>query len=168
MKNLEEVFQVVRRYEMRLNPTNCSFGVRAEKFLCYIITQKGIKVNPLKVKMVLDMQLSRNLKELQTLNGRITVLSHFIVRSVERSHHFFRVLKKGSHFKWDSQCQRAFEELKKHLLELHRLTMPMKGDTLYLYLSVGEFALSTVLVKVEVSQQKPIYYVSRIVKDVET
>lgn len=64
------------------------------------MTHKEIEVNPLKVKAVLDMQPPWNLKELQTLNGRITALTLFIARSTERNH-FFKVLKKGSRFAWD-------------------------------------------------------------------
>lgn len=67
VKDLEEVFQVVRKYEMKLNPAKCSFGVRAGKFLGYMVTQRGIQVNPLKVRAVLDLQPPRNLKELQIM-----------------------------------------------------------------------------------------------------
>ena len=37
--HLQDTFEVLKRYGMKLNPTKCSFGVPTGKFLCYIVTQ---------------------------------------------------------------------------------------------------------------------------------
>ena len=46
LANLDEVFTVLRKHRLRLNASKCSFGVGSEKFLGYMITHWGIKVNP--------------------------------------------------------------------------------------------------------------------------
>lgn len=102
--DLEEVFRVIRAYRILLNPTMCAFGVQSGKFLGYMVTPKGIEVNKAKVKAVLEMEQPRNLKEIQKLNGRITALSRFISRSVERSLPFFKILRKWSKFEWTEEC----------------------------------------------------------------
>ena len=43
--NLRETFQQLRRYDLRLNPNKCTFGVEAGKFLGFMLTSQGIKVN---------------------------------------------------------------------------------------------------------------------------
>ncbi|GER40904.1 retrotransposon protein [Striga asiatica] len=63
--NLREKFTTPRRYGMKLNPAKCSFGVNLGKFLGYIVTKKGIKVNPEKVRVVLEMRLPKNVKEMR-------------------------------------------------------------------------------------------------------
>lgn len=63
--DLEEVLGVIRAYRIWLNPVKCAFGVQSGKFLGYMVTPKGIKVNKAKVKVVLEMQPPRNLKEIK-------------------------------------------------------------------------------------------------------
>jgi hypothetical protein len=47
---------------MKLNPMKCAFGVSSGKFLRFMVSQRGIEVNPEKVKVVLNMQAPRNTK----------------------------------------------------------------------------------------------------------
>ncbi|RDX92621.1 hypothetical protein CR513_25221, partial [Mucuna pruriens] len=44
-ENLASIFKVLRRYQLRLNPKKCSFGVKAGKFLDFMLTKRGIKAN---------------------------------------------------------------------------------------------------------------------------
>ena len=53
--HMSEAFQVLREYNMKLNPAKCAFGVSAEKFLGFIVNNRGIEANPDKIKAVLDM-----------------------------------------------------------------------------------------------------------------
>ena len=46
LANLGEIFSVLREHKLRLNISKCSFGVSSGKFLSYMITHSGIKVNP--------------------------------------------------------------------------------------------------------------------------
>jgi hypothetical protein len=46
LKNLEETFKTLRRYQMKLNPSKCAFGVSSSKFLGFMVSQKGIEANP--------------------------------------------------------------------------------------------------------------------------
>ena len=66
-----EAFQILREYNMKLNPAKCAFGVLAGKFLGFIVNNQGIEANPDKIKAVLDMPPPSNIKEVQHLTGRI-------------------------------------------------------------------------------------------------
>ena len=61
--HLAEAFQILKKYNMKLNPAKCAFGVSAEKFLSFIINNRGIEANPDKIKAVLDMPPPSNIKE---------------------------------------------------------------------------------------------------------
>ena len=54
--NLSETFSILKKYRMRLNPNKCAFGVGSEKFLGFMISQRGIKANPEKIKAIMDMK----------------------------------------------------------------------------------------------------------------
>ena len=60
--HLAESFQVLKNYNMKLNPTKCAFGVLAGKFLGFIVNNRGIEANPNNIKVMLDMQPPSNTK----------------------------------------------------------------------------------------------------------
>ncbi|XP_073295887.1 uncharacterized protein [Primulina huaijiensis] len=152
---------------IKLNPAKCIFGVKSGKFLRFIVTDRRIEVNHEKVKSVLCMPSPRSVKEVQKLTGRIAFLSRFISRSAHRSYPFFQVLRKAQQFGWDEKCEQAFQDLKIHLAELPVLVKPEPGEKLFVYLSTTEYAVSSILIKEEGSDQKPVYYVSHALRGLE-
>lgn len=52
VKDLNETFEILKRHKLRLNSNKCSFGVGARKFLGYMITRRGIKVNPKQIRAI--------------------------------------------------------------------------------------------------------------------
>ena len=61
--DLGNIFEILRRHKLRLNASKCSFGVGSGKFLGYMVTHCGIKVNPDQVKAINDLQPPQNPKE---------------------------------------------------------------------------------------------------------
>ncbi|KAL0420885.1 UNVERIFIED_CONTAM: hypothetical protein Slati_3111400 [Sesamum latifolium] len=142
--DLEETFSVLRKYRLKLNTAKCSFGVWGGRFLGFMVTQRGIVANPLKIKAILVMKAPTNVNEVQRLTKRIAALSRFISKASEKSLPFFKVLRKAKTFVWDASCQQVFEELKNYLAGLPLLVKPSQGDTLYLYLSATPQAVSSI------------------------
>ena len=100
-------------------------------------------------------------KEVQQLIGHIAALLGFLFKFAERTHPFFCLLKKQTNFEWTEEYERAFQDLKKILIEPLVLSKLRNGEPLYMYLSVTEKSISLVLVKGDQKQQKPVYYVSK-------
>ena len=50
--DLGEILSVLRKHKLRLNASKCSFRVSSGKFLSYMITHSGIKVNPKQIKAI--------------------------------------------------------------------------------------------------------------------
>ncbi|KAI0488406.1 hypothetical protein KFK09_028237 [Dendrobium nobile] len=111
ISDLEQCFHLLRYYNIRLNPTKCAFGVTSEKILGFMVTHRGIKANPKKIKVLRDMVPPKNIKEVQKLNGRITAFSHFLARSGNKYLPFFKVFRvaRNSRFQWTDECQEVFE-----------------------------------------------------------
>ena len=55
IQDLDQMFKVLRRYQMNLNPLKCAFGVALGKLLGFMVNQKGIEANPEKIRALLEM-----------------------------------------------------------------------------------------------------------------
>ena len=60
LEDLGDIFDVLRRHKLHLNASKCSFGVGSNKFLGYMVTHRGIKVNPDQIKANNDLKPPRN------------------------------------------------------------------------------------------------------------
>ena len=114
LDDLKETFNTLRSYNMKLNPNKCAFGVMARKFLGFMVSQRGIEVNPEKKWAIVELEPLRMVKEVQSLNGKIAALNRFVSRAMDRCLTFFRTLRRS--FTWTDECQMAFDNLKKYLL----------------------------------------------------
>nr|XP_023901135.1 uncharacterized protein LOC112012988 [Quercus suber] len=82
--DLTNTFEVLRKHKLRLNASKCSFGVSSGNFLGYMVTHRGIEVNPDQIKAISSLQSPRNPKEVQRLTGMTVALNRFISRSADR------------------------------------------------------------------------------------
>ena len=110
-RDLEQILDTLDRYKIKLNPDKCIFGMKAGKFLGFMISHKDIEANPEKMETILNMKAPKTLNELQKLNGRITALGRFISYSAKKCFPLFRALKNFKKFEWNNDCQTAFEEI---------------------------------------------------------
>ena len=69
LDDLQETFDTLRRYKMKLNPSKCAFGVASRKFLGFMVSQRGIEANPDKIQKILNMEPLKNIKNVQSLTG---------------------------------------------------------------------------------------------------
>ena len=77
----------------------------------------------------------------------------------------FKVLKQA--FEWMDECQKAFQDLKAYLTTAPLLSSFIPSEELYLYLAVSPHAVSSALIREEWKIQKPVYYTSRVLREVE-
>jgi len=168
IKHLEECFEILNQYQMKLNPTKCTFGVPSWEFLGYIVTKRGIEANTNQINVFLNMPSPKNFKEVQRLTGRIAALNRFISISTDKSIPFYQILKGNKGFLWDEKCEEAFGQLKAYLTTLPVLSKREVDEKLYLYVSVLNLAVSGVLIREDRGEQKPIYYVSKSMTNPET
>ena len=92
--DLRNIFEILRIHKLCINTSKCSFGVGSGKFLGYMVTYRGIEVNPDQIKAINSLQPPRNPKEVQKLTGMTAVLNQFISRSMDRCRPFFLLMKK--------------------------------------------------------------------------
>nr|XP_023899793.1 uncharacterized protein LOC112011661 [Quercus suber] len=81
LDDLQETFETLRRYKMKLNPNKCAFGVSSGKFLGFMVSERGIEANLDKIQAILDMEPSKNIKEVQSLTGRVAALNRNVIKA---------------------------------------------------------------------------------------
>ena len=165
LDDLRETFDTFWSYNMKLNPNKCAFGVVAGKFLGFMVSQRGIEVNPKKIRAIMELEPLRTVKEVQSLNGKIAALNRSILKATDKCLPFFRTLRKS--FECTDECQKAFENLKVYLSSPLLLNPSKPGEELYLYLAVLQATVNTALVREEEGSQRPIYFTSRVLREVE-
>ena len=147
LDDLKETFDTLRSYNMKLNLDKYIFGVTAGKFLGFMVSQRGIEVNPYKLWAIMEMTPPTNIKEVQSLNDKVAALNRFVSRVTDKCLPFFHTLKKS--FEWTTECQQAFEDLKAYLSPPLLLSPFKPWQKLFLYLSVSSTAISVALVREE-------------------
>jgi hypothetical protein len=104
--NLQETFANFSQAGLKLNPEKCVFRVKG-KFLCFLVSTKGIEGNLSKIEAILRMEPPSTKKGAQRLAGRLASLNRFISRSAERNLSFFEILKSAEVFQWGPPQQKV-------------------------------------------------------------
>ena len=115
VKDLGNIFEILRKHKLRLNAFKCSFGIKSSKFLGYMVTHRGIEVNPDQIKAINTLQPFQSPKKVQKLIGMTAALNWFISRPADRYRPFFQLLNKWKGFEWTEECTLAFQRLKEYL-----------------------------------------------------
>lgn len=168
LADLQELFDTLARYSLKLNPEKCSFGLQAGKFLGFMLTGRGIEANPDKYSAIINMRSPTTVKEVPKLTGRVAALARFLSKLGDRAFPFYWCLKKNDKFQWTDECEEVFLKLKEFLATPLILTRPDPGKTLYLYLSITDQAVSAILVQESRKDQQPIYFMSKVLHGAKT
>ena len=166
-KDLTNIFEILRKHKLGLNASKCSFGVSSGKFLGYMVTHRGIEVNPDQIRAINNVQAPRNLKEVQRLTRMTAALNRFISKSAERCRPFFLLLHKWKGFEWTEECDVAFQQLKRYLSRPPIMSSPEVDEVLFAYLAAAPHAVSFILIRENNSVQRPVYYVSKSLHEAE-
>ena len=92
--NLRKLFKRLRKYQLRLNPAKCTFGVNSGKLLGFIVSQKGIEVDPEKVKAILEMPKTRTERQVRGFLGCLNYIARFISQLTTICEQLFKLLRK--------------------------------------------------------------------------
>jgi hypothetical protein len=76
--DLHQTFKALNKFQWKLNPKKCIFGVSSGILLGNIVSREGIRSNPKKVKAVMKLKPPKCIKDIQKLTGCMAALSGFI------------------------------------------------------------------------------------------
>ncbi|GKC83070.1 reverse transcriptase domain-containing protein [Tanacetum coccineum] len=99
------------------------------------------------------------LKEVQSLTENSQASTYSLSKAIEKSLPFFKTQKhciKKSDFSWTEEAEKSLKDMKKQMAKLPTLTAPIEGESLIMYLSAAEEAISAVLLAERGDKQMPI------------
>jgi len=143
--NLRRLFERLQKFKLRLNLAKCTFGVKSGKLLGFIISQKGIEVDPDKVKAIIEMPILNTETEVRGFLGKMNYIAKFISQLITTYEPIFKLLRKNQALEWNEDCQTAFDKIKQYLQDLPVLRPPEPGRPFILYLTVLEESIGWVL-----------------------
>jgi hypothetical protein len=102
LANLRLALERMCRYRLKMNPLKYVFGVSADKFLGFIIHERGIKIDPMKIDSINKVQLSQCKNDMQKFLGKLNYLRRFISNLSGKICSFARILwlKNEAKFIW--------------------------------------------------------------------
>jgi hypothetical protein len=153
---------------MKLNLEKCTFGVSAGQLLGYIVSQRGIKANPSKIKAIEALEPPTELKDVQKFAGCLALLSWFVNRLREKAMLLYQLMKKTDHFVWSQCTDDAFNKLKRALSTVPVLATPALREPMLLYIAATPQVVNIVIVveRIEEGKELPVqrlvYYLSEV------
>jgi hypothetical protein len=174
VNNLRDTITSMREYQIKLNLKKCVFDMPVGKLLDFIMSSRGIKANPTKIRALDRLEVPTELKHVQRLAGCMTLLSRFISRLKEKALPLYGLLKQTNNFKWTEEAAVALEDIKTRLATNPILAALGICEPMILYISATNQVVSATLVverdledhKFQV--QKPVYYVSDVLTPCKT
>ncbi|XP_039686960.1 uncharacterized protein [Medicago truncatula] len=130
-----------------------------------------IEINQNKTKAIIETKAPSTKKELQSLLGKINFLRRFISNLSGKTQAFSPLLrlKKDDIFKWEPEHQKAFNEIKSYLVNPPVLSPLLKSRRMKLYIATSDGTIGSMLAQEdEYGTERAIYYLSRVLNDVET
>ena len=169
MTNLRKFFERIKEYKLRLNLQKCTFGVTTGKLLGFLVSDRRIDVDPSKIKAILDMPPPKSEKEIWGFLGWLQYISRFIAKLTSTYEPIFKLLWKNEPHTWNKECQKAFETIKKYLLNPPILIPPEPRKPLLLYLLIIEDVMGSILAQEDDGKNKRgVYYLSKRLHNYET
>ena len=109
---LNRVLRIIENSGMTLNIDKCLFYQKEVPFWGVILSEHGMRPNPEKVKALKYATEPENRQELISFLCMIQSNKEFIPFIAQKTSHLRDLTKKGRLFKWNTVCQREFQELK--------------------------------------------------------
>jgi hypothetical protein len=149
LEDLRKVLERTRKFGLKMNPKKCAFGVSAGQFLGFLVHERGIEIGLKSQEAVKTMKPPTTKKELQKLFGKINFVRRFISNLSGRIELFMGLVKIKSEdeFHCGAEQQWAFDEIKEYLSKLPVLVPPRQDRPFYVYLSVGDTSIASVLIQ---------------------
>ena len=157
--HLRVVLETLRKEQLYAKLSKCEFWLREVSFLRHIVSEKGIRVDPKKIEVIIEWKPPRNVMEVYSFLGLAGYYKRF-VKGFSMTVAPIRLLQKNVRFEWSEKCQASFEKLKAFLTEAPVLTQPTYGKEYMIFSDASLNGLGSVLMQ----EGKVVSYASRQLK----
>lgn len=161
LKLLQVVFERLKRAGLTLKKEKCNFCREELEYLGYRINREGLGVNPNKVKAIVDMPTPKSARDIKRIIGMLSWYRRFIANFSTIVAPLTKLTHKNIPFKWTSECDEAFREIKSILVSSPILSCPNWNYPFILQTDASTVGLGAVLTQSYDNQEHVICYISR-------
>jgi hypothetical protein len=146
LADLRVVFERMEKYNLKMNPLKCAFGVTPGMFLGFVVHEKGLEVVPKKVESINKIKEPECKHDLQKLLGKVNYLLRFIANLAGKVDSFLPLirLKNEEGFVWGEAQKTTFRKIKEYLVNPPVLRAPKIGVDFRLYIAAQEHVIGVV------------------------
>ena len=161
MKNLEIVFDRLRKHGLKMKLKKCEFFRVEVSYLGFIVSADGIKPDPSKVSAIQEMAPPTCVKEVRGFVGVVSYYRRFMPKLSALASPLYDLTKKNARFKWTSDCQTAFEKIKELIAAVPILAYPDTEKAYTLYTDASDNCIGAVLTQEgNDGEEKPLHFLS--------
>lgn len=166
IKNLQDVFERLRKVNLKLNPVKCDFFKKEMLYLGHVVSGDGVVPDPEKIKVVKNYPCPRSVDEVKRFTAFVNYYRKFIPNFAEKAYPLNRLCRKDVPFIWSKECQKSFETLKKFIISPPILQYPnfSEDNQFVIQTDASGYAIGAILSN---SDKKPIAYASRSLNSAE-
>ncbi|XP_031131817.1 uncharacterized protein LOC116033199 [Ipomoea triloba] len=146
-EHFRTVLQTLGEKKLFAKLSKCEFWKKEVAFLGHVITKEGIMVDPAKIRAVIEWEAPKSVTEIRSFLGLAGYYRRFVRDFSKIARPLTNLLKKSTKYKWEEECEQAFQELKKRLTTAPVLTLPMGTEGYELYTDASHKGLGCVLMQ---------------------
>ena len=154
--HLHSMFIILRKEKLYANLKKCSFCMDKVVFLCYVVSMKGIEVDEEKVKAIKEWPTPKSITKARIFHGLASFYHRFVNDFSTLATPLTEIVKKYVGFKWGSNQDRAFIEIKERLCGALLLALPNFSKSFEIECDASEIGIGAILMQ----EKWPIAYFS--------
>jgi hypothetical protein len=161
LQHLGAVLSILREVNLKLNPSKCCFAAESIVFLGHVVSKEGTKPDLGKTDAVLRFPEPKTVTNVKSFLGLTGYCRKYIKGYSRLASPLFELTKKDVAFVWNQNCQRAFDDLKKALVEAPILVRPDFKEPFCLDVDWSTKGVGAILSQREGIFEKVVAYASR-------
>jgi hypothetical protein len=165
-EQVKRILKKLRQHQLSLKAKKCYFEKEEIEFLGLIISEKGIRMDPHKVKAITDWPTPTTKRELQQFLGFVNFYQRFVKGFAKIAKPLTKLTGKTD-WLW-TELQQAFQELKNEVTSERVLIIPKPGRPFRMETDASDFAITAILSQLDdEGKWRPVAFLSRSLNDAE-
>jgi len=146
-QHLPIVLQTLLEHQLYAKLKKCKFWLEEVELFRHVVSKEGIKVDPQKIKVIMEWHWPTNVTEVQSFFGLAGYYRRFVKDFSNITSPLINLLKKVVKFEWTNKWEEAFQELKNRLTSAPILNLPVEGEEYTVYSDASKCMLGCVLMQ---------------------